>query len=95
MHLTISGGQIIYRGRFEILPKYQRQFKELKEKKEVLRNQGVSKMDLLQTSVHSDAEAVSTDFLSRKGRKLFGTSSAESNWVGYPVEEKVEGGSHE
>ena len=50
---------------------------------------------MLQTSVHSDAEAISTDFLLRKRRKLSGTSSAESNWVGYPVEENIEGESHD
>ena len=52
-------------------------------------------MDLLQTLFHSYAETISTYFLSRKSRKLSGTSSAESNWVGYPVEENTEGGSHE
>ena len=52
-------------------------------------------MYMLQKSVHSDAEAISTDFLSRKRVKLSGTSSDESNWVGCPVEDKIEGGSHE
>ena len=50
---------------------------------------------MLQILVHSDAEAISKDLLSRKRRNLSGTSSAESNWVGYPVEEKIEGESHE
>ena len=26
---------------------------------------------------------------------MSGTSYDESNWVGYPIEEKIEGGSHE
>ena len=55
----------------------------------------VSKRDLLQTSVHSDAETISTDLFSRKRRKVSVTSSAESNWVGYPVEENNKGESHE
>ena len=66
IHLTISGGHIMVRVRFEILPKYQRQFKALQEKKEVSRNQRVSNRDILQTLVHSDAEAISTYLLSRK-----------------------------
>ena len=45
----------------------------------------------MQTSVHSDAEATSTYFLSRKRRKVSVTSSDESNWVGYQVEENNEG----
>ena len=49
---------------------------------------------MLQTSVYSDAEAISTDFFSRKIIKVSVTSSAESNWVGYPVEENIEGESH-
>ena len=36
-------------------------------------------MDLLQTVFHSDADAISTDFLSRKSIKVYSTSSAESN----------------
>ena len=28
-------------------------------------------------------------------RKVSGTSSSESNWVGYPVEDNIEGESHE
>ena len=52
-------------------------------------------MDLLQKLVHSDAEAISTDFLSRKSRNISGTSSTESNLVRYPVEENIEGGSHD
>ena len=95
MHLIISGVHIISRCRGEILYKYQRHFKELKEKKEVLRNQIVSKRDLLQTMFHSDAEDISTNLLSSKGRKISSTSSAESNWVGYQVEEYMKGGSHE
>ena len=50
---------------------------------------------MLQTSVHSDAETILTDFFPRKWRKVCGTSSAESNWVGYPVEENIEGESQE
>ena len=50
---------------------------------------------MLQILVHSDAETISTYFLSRKRRKVSGTSSAESNWVGYPVEENIEGGSRD
>ena len=95
MHLTRLGGHSIARYNGEILPKYQLQFKELKEKKEVLRNQRVSNRYLLQTLVHSDAEDISTDLLSRKMRKVSGTSSAESNWVWYTVEENIKGGSHE
>ena len=49
----------------------------------------------MQTFVHSDAEAISTYFLSRKRIKVSGTSSAESNWVGYRVEENIEGEIHE
>ena len=49
----------------------------------------MSKRYLLTTSVHYDADFISTDLLSRKRRKLSGTSSAESNWSGYPVEEKI------
>ena len=41
VHLTISGGYRISKCRGEILPKYQHQFKALKEKKEVFRNQRV------------------------------------------------------
>ena len=55
----------------------------------------VSKRDLLQTSVNYDAEDISTDLLSSKRIGVYGTSSDESNWVGYPVEENIEGGSHE
>ena len=50
---------------------------------------------MLQTSVHSDAESISTDLISRKKRKVSGTSSAESNWVGNPVEDNIEGESHD
>ena len=60
-------------------------------KKEVLRNQRVSNMDLLHTLFHSDTEAISTDFLSRKMRKVYGTSSSESNWAEYPIEENTGG----
>ena len=49
----------------------------------------------MQTFVHYDAEAISKNLLSRKRRKVSGTYSAESNWVGYPVEEIIEGESHE
>ena len=45
--------------------------------------------------VHSDTKAISTYFLSRKRRKVSGTSSAESNWVGYLIEDIIEGESHE
>ena len=79
MNLTIYSCHIISRYRGEILPKYQRQIKTLKEKKEILRNQKVSKMGLLHTSVHSDEEAISTDLMSRKRKKVSGTSSAKSN----------------
>ena len=50
---------------------------------------------MLQTSDHYYAEDISTYLLSRKRRKVSGTSSSESNWVGYPVEENIEGGSRE
>ena len=49
----------------------------------------------MQTSVHSDADAISTDFLSRKRRNISGTSSTESSLVRYPVEENIEGECHE
>ena len=52
-------------------------------------------MCLFKTLVHSDAEAISTYLLSMKTRMIYGTSPAESNWVGYPVEEKIKGESHE
>ena len=52
-------------------------------------------MDMLQTLVHSDTESISTYLLSRKRIKVSGTSSAESNWVVYPVDENIEGESHE
>ena len=51
----------------------------------------VSKRGLFQISVYSDAEAISTYLISSKSRNLYGTSSTESNWVGYPVEENIEG----
>ena len=66
MNLTRSGGHSIDRRKGDILTKYQRQSKALKEKKKFFRNQRVSKMYLLQTLVHSDAEDISTDLLSRK-----------------------------
>ena len=50
---------------------------------------------MLQTLVHSDAEAISTYLLSRKRIQLSGTSSDEPNWVGYPVEENIEWESHD
>ena len=43
MHLTRSGGHIIYRCRGKILPKYQRQLKALKEKKNSLGIKGYQK----------------------------------------------------
>ena len=49
----------------------------------------------MQTLVNSDAEAISTDLFSRKGRKVSHTSSSESNWVGYPVEDHIEGEIHD
>ena len=52
-------------------------------------------MDPLQTSVHSDAEAIPTYFISKKMRKVSGTSYFESNWVGYPVEDNTKGEGHE
>ena len=58
-------------------------------------NQRVSRMDMLQTLVHSDAEAKSTYFFSRKKRKVSGTSYAESNSVGYQIEDNIKGKSHE
>ena len=79
MQLTRSGGHRISRCRGEILPKYQRQFKALKENKEVLRNQRVSNRDMLQAVVHSDVDVIPTDMLSRKRRNLSSTFSAESN----------------
>ena len=82
MHLTGSGVHSIARCRGDILPKYQLQLKALKEKKEVLKNQRVSKRGMLQTLVHSGAEAISTGFLSREKIKVYGNSSAELNWVG-------------
>ena len=51
-------------------------------------------MDMLQKLVHSDAEAIPTDLLSRKRIKVSGTYSAESNWVGHTAEENIEGESH-
>ena len=55
----------------------------------------MSKRDMLRTLINYDPEAISTDFLSRKKRKLSGTSSAESNLVGHPVEENIEEEGHE
>ena len=49
----------------------------------------------LQIFVHYDAETMSTYFLSRKRRKVSGTSLTESNWVGYPVWYNKEVESHE
>ena len=94
MRLTRSGGHRISRCRVDILPKYQRQLKALKEKNEIFRNQRVSKRYMLQTLVHSNAEAISIYLLLKKRRKVSGTSSAESNWVGYPAEENIKGESH-
>ena len=94
IHLTRSGGHSISRCRGDIIPKYQRQFKSLKETRELSRNKRVASRGLLQTFFHSGAEDISTDMISRENRKVSGTSSFESNWVGYPVEENTEGGSH-
>ena len=49
----------------------------------------------MQTVSQCDADAISTVFLSRKTRKVSGTSSAGSNCVGYPIEENIEGKIHE
>ena len=91
MHLTRSGVHIIAQCRGDILPKFQRQFKALKEKEELSINKRASNRDILQTLVYYDAEVISTYFLSRKMRKLSGTYSYESNWFGYPVEDNIEG----
>ena len=82
IHLTILDGNIIDQFRSEILPKYQFNFKSLKERKEVSRNQIVSNRGLLQALVHSDVESISKYFLSRKRRNIYGTSYTGSNWVG-------------
>ena len=50
---------------------------------------------MFQTLFHFDTEAITTDFLSRKMIKVYGTSSDESNLVRYPFEENIEGGSLE
>ena len=94
-HLTKSGGHSISRCIGEIIPKHQRHFKALKERNEVSRNRRISNMNIFHTVVHSVAEAISIDLLSRKIRKVSGTYSSESNQVGYPVEENIEGESHE
>ena len=52
-------------------------------------------MDLLQKTFYSDAEAMSTDLISIKRRKVSVTSFDESNWFGYPVEENIKGESHD
>ena len=49
---------------------------------------------MLQTSVHSDSDSISTYFLSSKSGKVYDTSSNESNWVGCPVEENIKVESH-
>ena len=49
----------------------------------------------MQISCHSDAEAISTNFLSMKRIQAPGTSSAESTWVRYQVEKNTEGEGHE
>ena len=90
MHLTISGGHSISQCRGEIIHKIQHHFKALKENKEVSMNQRVSNRDMLQTVVHSYAEAISKYFLSSKMIRVSGTSSNESNLVGYPIEENIE-----
>ena len=92
MHLTRSCCHSTSQYRGDILPKYQRLLKASKEKKEVLMNQRVSKRNLLQTSVHYDAEAISIYSLSSKWRKVSVAYSAESNWFGYSVEENTKGG---
>ena len=61
--MTRSVGHTIARCRGEILPKFQRQFKESREKKEFSSNQKVANMDLLQTFIHYDAEVISTYLL--------------------------------
>ena len=58
-------------------------------------NQRVFKRDVLQTLIHSDAEAISTDLISSKRKNVYSTSSDESNWARYPVEENIEEESHE
>ena len=40
-------------------------------------------MNIFKTVVHSDAEAISTDFIPRKNGKVYVTSSDESDWNGY------------
>ena len=45
---------------------------------------------MLQTLVHSDAEAISTDLLSSKGITVSSNSSSESKWFGSPVEENIQ-----
>ena len=57
MHLNGSGGHSIAQFRGHIIHKHQHQFKALK-KKEVLSNLRVQNMDLFQTLVHSNEEAI-------------------------------------
>ena len=89
MHLTRSGVHIIARFRGDIIPKYQHQFKALKEEKEVSMNRRVSNRDMFQTVVNYDAEVISKYFLLRKRIKVSVYSSAESNWFGHPIEENI------
>ena len=86
-HLTRSGGHSISRCRVYIIPKYQRQFKALKEKKEVSSNQRVASRGILQTLVHYGADSISKNMISRENIKVSVTSYAESYWFGYPVED--------
>ena len=60
-----------------------------------MRNQRLAKRDLLHTSVHYYVEDISKYFLSRERIKVSGTSSDESNLVGYPIEDNIEGARHE
>ena len=50
---------------------------------------------MLQTVIDSDAEAISIYLLSRKRRKVYGTSSSESNCFCYPIEDNIKGGIRE
>ena len=89
MHLTRSGDHSITRCRGDILPKYQRQFKALKEKKNYLGIKGYQK------GICCRKRLILTDLFSIKRRKVSVTSSSESNWVGYQVEENIKGESHD
>ena len=50
---------------------------------------------MLQALIHSDSEAISTYFLSRKRKHLSIISSTESSLVWYPVKDNIEGESRE